>query len=193
VCTCRPEPSRWLQCTVTSHHHHRCCPRLPSSALRRSDSGANHSTMRSRAGCFAVGQLLPHLCVLLGHPVPSLTEASRRPTVSVDHCQDRCAAMMSRQELGNDASRNASASSFLTDTTCGRLASSSLAPCRVGFMRWHAHARHVALSSATPCLAHPSQRRMNKLLRHRLHANPLPLSTSLHARARACALTLFEH
>jgi hypothetical protein len=75
-----------------------------------------------------------------------------------------------------------------------RLASSSLAPRRVGAMRWHAHARRVALSSATPCLAHyPDGDVRTKLLRRRLHANPLPLSASLHACARACALTLSEH
>jgi hypothetical protein len=32
-----------------------------------------------------------------------------------------------------------------------------------------------------------------KLLRCCLHANPLPLSASLHACARACTLTLFDH
>jgi hypothetical protein len=33
---------------------------------------------------------------------------------------------------------------------CGRLASSSLAPCRIGTMRWHAHARRVATASTLP-------------------------------------------
>jgi hypothetical protein len=42
----------------------------------------------------AAGQLLPHLCAPLGHPVPSLTEASHRPAVSVDRCQGRCASMV---------------------------------------------------------------------------------------------------
>jgi hypothetical protein len=75
-----------------------------------------------------------------------------------------------------------------------RLASSSVAPHRVGTMRWHAHARHVALSSTTPCLAHYSDADVRtKLLRHRPHANPLPLSASLHACSRACALALSEH
>jgi hypothetical protein len=41
------------------------------------------------------GQLLPHLCMLLGHPVPSLKEASRCPAAPVDRCQGCCAATMS--------------------------------------------------------------------------------------------------
>jgi hypothetical protein len=60
--------------------------RLPSSSLRRSDSGANRSTTRPRAGCFAAGQLLPCLCMPLGCPVPLLTEASCRPATPVDRC-----------------------------------------------------------------------------------------------------------
>jgi hypothetical protein len=62
---------------------------------------------------------------------------------------------------------------------------------RVARVRWHTHVRLVALSSATPCLAHPSQQHMDKLLRRHLHANPLPLSALLHTRA--CALTLSKH
>jgi hypothetical protein len=45
-----------------------------------------------------------------------------------------------------------------------------------------------------PCPAHyPDGDVRTKLLRRRLHANPLPLSTSLHACARACAHALSEH
>jgi hypothetical protein len=41
-----------------------------------------------------VGQLLPHLRTLVGHPVSSLTEESRRPVASVVCCQGRCATTM---------------------------------------------------------------------------------------------------
>jgi hypothetical protein len=59
-----------------------------------------------------------------------------------------------RQAPGDKASRSASTSSFLANTTCSHLASNSVAPCRVGTVRWHAHARHVALSSAIPPVQH---------------------------------------
>jgi hypothetical protein len=71
-----------------------------------------------------------------------------------------------------------------------RLASSSLAPCRVGTMHWHTHARRVALSSATPWPAHLSQRRMDKHPPRRLHARPLPLRHHCCALLRARALLL---
>jgi hypothetical protein len=102
----------WHPITATRLH-------LSSSTLRQSDSGANRSVTRPRAGCFTSGQLLPRLCAPLGHPVPSLTEASRRPAAPVDRCDGRCATTMSRQELSDNASHNASASSFLADTACG--------------------------------------------------------------------------
>jgi hypothetical protein len=45
-----------------------------------------------------------------------------------------------------------------------------------------------------PCPAHyPDGDVRTKLLRRRLHANPLSLSTSLHACAHACAHALSEH
>jgi hypothetical protein len=109
VFTYHLEPSRRLRCTVVSHHRCRLC--LPSSALRRSDSGANRSVTRPRVGCFAAGQLLPHLCAPLGRPVPSLTEASRtllRQSTAVKVAvPPRCR----RQAPGDKASRSVSTSS----------------------------------------------------------------------------------
>jgi hypothetical protein len=49
-------------------------------------------------------------------------------------------------------------------------------------MCWRTLAYRVALSSATPWPAHPSQRRMNKRPPRRLHTRPLPL------RCRCCTL-----
>jgi hypothetical protein len=46
----------------------------------------------------------------LGHPVPSLTEALRRPTALVDRCQDRCATTMPVPSTGDKASHSTSAS-----------------------------------------------------------------------------------
>jgi hypothetical protein len=75
-----------------------------------------------------------------------------------------------------------------------RLASSSLAMCHVGVMRWHTHARRVALSSATACPPHyPDADVRTKLLRRHPHTNLLSLSASLHACARVSALALSEH
>jgi hypothetical protein len=142
--------SRRVGCGASWHPVTAARLRLPSSALRRSYSGANRAAMRPRAGCFTVGQLLPHLSALLGRPVPSLTEASRRLAASVDRCQGRCAATMPRQELGDVASRSASTSSFLADTACGPSSLQLPSPRRVGAMCWHAHARRVALSSSLP-------------------------------------------
>jgi hypothetical protein len=65
------------------------------------------------------------------------------------------------------------------------LASSSLAPRRVGTMRWHTHARRMALSSATPWPAHPSQRRTDKRTPCRIHARSL-----LHLAAHTSTLAL---
>jgi hypothetical protein len=161
VCACRLEPSHRLRCVVASRH--RCRIRLPLSALHRSDSRANRSVMRPRAGCFAPGQLLPHLYVPLGRPVPSLIEASCRPAGPVDCCQGRWAATMPRQVLGDDASRSASASTFLADTACGP--SSLQLPSHVS-RRCHALAHPCAPCGPIQChrlsTSLPRRRRTNK-------------------------------
>jgi hypothetical protein len=102
---------------------------------------------------------------------------------------------MSREELSDNASCSASTSSFLADTTCGpsSLQLPSPAPCRR-----HALAPPCALCGPVqhhpPCPAHyPDVDVRTKLIWRHLHANPLLLSTSMHACARMCALTLFEH
>jgi hypothetical protein len=57
------------------------------------DARARSSTMKPRAACPA-GRADEAECTPLGHHVPSLTEASRHPTASVDRCHGRCAATM---------------------------------------------------------------------------------------------------
>jgi hypothetical protein len=172
VCVCCLEPSRWLRCIVASRH--RWPPALPSSSLRRSDSGANRSTTRPRAGCFVTGQLLPCLCMPLGRPVPLLTEASCRPATPVDRCQCRCTATMPRQELGDNASRNASASSFLADTMCGP--SSLQLPSHASRGPVSRHPLSSSLPRRrrmhkTPSASSPRKSRVVVCLRPRVHAH----------------------
>jgi hypothetical protein len=82
------------------------------------------------------------------HRIPS-------PTASPTNCcqaalPPRHRIALLRRSTAVKASRSASASSFLAETVCGRLASSSLAPCRVGTVRWHVHARRMARASTLP-------------------------------------------
>jgi hypothetical protein len=111
--TCHLELSRRLRCAMASRH---CCRlHLPSSALRRSDSGANRSVMRPRADCFTADQLLPHRCVPLGCLVPSLTKVSHHPTAPIDCYQ------------GHYASHNIFASSSPAGTVGGHCLGRNLA------------------------------------------------------------------
>jgi hypothetical protein len=58
------------------------------------DSGRCHAPSHHLEPVVGVGQLMPRLRVPLCHPVPSLTEASRRPAALVDCCQGCYATMM---------------------------------------------------------------------------------------------------
>jgi hypothetical protein len=72
-------------------------PNSPAQRPRVTDgtiSGRCRAPSHHLEHAVAVGQLLPCLFASLGHHVPSLTKASRRPAASVDHCQGRCAATM---------------------------------------------------------------------------------------------------
>jgi hypothetical protein len=159
------ESSRRLRSTVATHHR---CPPVkfrPRPAPRfsiQASMSCRHIPSLAASPVNRWQAALPlRRCVAL----ISLSTAVK--AVAPPRCR--------HQAPGDKASRSASASSFLADTACGRLASSSLAPRHVGTMRWHTHARYVALSSATPWLAHLSQRRTDKCPPRRLHTRSLPL------------------
>jgi hypothetical protein len=95
-------------------------------------------------------------CRLACWPLAShvATEASHRPAAPVDRCHRRCTATM----LVPSTQRQCLTQRLCFLLPCWhsvwlRLASSYLAPRRVGTVRWHAHACHVATTSP-PCPAH---------------------------------------
>jgi hypothetical protein len=127
----------------------------PCFTLSRPDAGANHSAMRPRVGCFTAGQLLPHLCAPLGHPIPSLTEASRRPATLIDRCQGCCATTMPTPSTRRQGL--AQRLCFLLPCWHHGRASSRSQPSYLGACRHRVLARPCAPhghDQHPPCLAH---------------------------------------
>jgi hypothetical protein len=128
--------------------------RLLSSPLRRSDSGANRSAMRSRAGCLMppcpILSLMADDCGSYHH----LTSAALSPFPLL-RCAVASRSRCRRQKLNSDASRSASTSSFLADTARGpsSLQLPSLTVHRHGVLA-HDRLPRVLVQRHPPCPSH---------------------------------------